>query len=194
MDAPVPPPKPPFAWKRLAIISLFGGAGFALMSGLILWGVVWYSSRPTPPKPWNTTAIVAKNSPGFSVSDDGKMIEFTYALENAGRSDYRIDSASDIEILGRLKDGTLSEPLPDTVRRLDLPVFVPAGQRAVISLSVAFANMPTRDSADTDAAFHERIRGYLRENADNVGGFVIFDSTNRYEIDLPKWLAEKPKE
>jgi hypothetical protein len=193
MDTPSLSPKPLSAWKRLAIISLFCGAGFALVAGLILGGIVWYTSRPTPPKPWNTTAIIEKEQPGFDVSDDGKMIEFRYTLENTGNGDYRIDSFNDIQILARLKDGTLSQPLPEADKYLKVPVFIPAKQKARIRLSLPFSGIPTRNTEETDPAFHERLRSYLEQQYGHVGGFVIFDGTNRYEIELSKWSTQVPK-
>jgi hypothetical protein len=42
-------------WKRLLIIGASAGAGFALMLTLIGGAVLWYSSRPKPAKPWNTS-------------------------------------------------------------------------------------------------------------------------------------------
>lgn len=194
MDTTDLSPKPVSTWKRVAIIGLFCGAGFALMAGLILGGVVWYTSRPTPPKPWNTTVIVAKETPDFDVTDGGTKVEFRYTLENASDSDYRIDSISGIELLARHKDGILSQPLPDADKLLSLPVFVPARQKARIRLSFAFAGIPTRNSGESDATFDQRIRTYLEQRYGFLGGFVIFDSTNRYEIDLPKWLPDAPKE
>lgn len=188
------PSKSLSTWKRLAIISLFGAAGFAITAGLILGGVVWYTSRPALPKPWNTTVIIAKDPPGFSVSNDGKTIEFTYVLENRASSDYRIDSLSEIQMFGRGRDGTLSHPIPDTDEHFQLPVFIPARQKAVLSFSLITSEIPTRDVAESDATFHERIRKFLEQHLGNLSGFVIFDSTDRYEIDLPKWLAEAPKE
>jgi hypothetical protein len=111
MDTPNLPPKPLPTWKRLAIISLSCGAGFALIAALILWGVAWYTYRPTPPKPWNTTVIVAKAPPGFSISNDGSRIDFSYAVENTTKEDYRIDSANEVQVMLRSFTKCAPEPL-----------------------------------------------------------------------------------
>jgi hypothetical protein len=194
MDTPNTPLKPPSTWKRLAIISLFCGAGFALMAGLIFGGFVWYSSRPTPLKPWVSTIIVAKGSPAFSVSDDGKMLELDYALENTGNSDYHIDSLGEVESMARGKDGTLSGLLPDRDERLRLPFFIPMKRKAMFELSLVLPDLPARGATESDADFHEHLRRYLQGKYETLGEFTVFDSTNRYEIDLPKWLGEAPKE
>src|SRR5690242_19520525 len=91
------------SWRKIAIVSICGGAGIAIMGGLLLAGFLWYTSRPTPPKSWLTNQIVAGDSPGFGVSDDGQSISFTYTLENRGVNDYRIESSSEIRILARGK-------------------------------------------------------------------------------------------
>jgi hypothetical protein len=111
MATPSLQPTPVHTWKRLAVISLSAGAGFALMLSLIVGGIVWYTSRPKPLKPWDTNAIIAKEAPSFSVSDDGSKIEFQYTLENTTSSDYRINSDSAIKVLLRTKTGTLSPDL-----------------------------------------------------------------------------------
>jgi hypothetical protein len=55
-----------------------------------------------------------------------------------------------------------------------------------------FADIPTRNSNEPDAAFHERVRKYLEQRYGGLSGFVVFDNTYRYEVDLPKWSAEAP--
>ena len=47
---------PSIPWKRIAIISFFGGLGFALGVGLILGCVHWYHKRPMP---WKSETIKA---------------------------------------------------------------------------------------------------------------------------------------
>ena len=95
-------------------------------------------------------------------------------------------------IYARNEDGILSHVLPDTSRLLDLPVFIPPGQRTAILFSMDFADIPTRNSNEPDAAFHERVRKYLEQRYGGLSGFVVFDNTYRYEVDLPKWSAEAP--
>jgi hypothetical protein len=73
--------KPVSSWKKLAIISICSGAGLAIAGFLILAAFLWITSRPSPQKPWNTTAILAKEPPSFGVTEDGRKIEFRYTLE-----------------------------------------------------------------------------------------------------------------
>jgi hypothetical protein len=193
MENSSPPMKRPSALKRLAIISLFGGAGFALVAALICGGVLWYTSRPKPPKPWNTSVIIARVQPEFDLSDDGKMLILHYTLENTGSSDYRIDSVTDLQLLARRKNGVLSQPLPDADKILRLPIFIPTKQKSSARISLPYSGIVTRNTAEPDAALHERLRNYLEQKYGFLSGFVIFDGTNRYQIDLPKWSEGTPR-
>ncbi|MDX6463248.1 MAG: hypothetical protein QOE55_6945 [Acidobacteriaceae bacterium] len=179
-------------WKNLLIISMSFGAGFALMAGLILGGLVWFKSRPATPKPWLNAVIVAKEEPGFLVTDDGKTIKLDYTLENTGSNDYRIDSPEGIEVMAQGRDGTLSGPLPNTGEHIRIPFFVPSKQKSIFELSVQLSEPWTRNSAQSDADYHEFVRTRLEQAYGHLAGFAIFDSANHYRIDLPKWLAKAP--
>ena len=56
-------------WKRWLFRSAGFGAGFALALVFLAGGWFWYSSRPKPPKPWDTKAIQAEYD---YVSSEGK--------------------------------------------------------------------------------------------------------------------------
>lgn len=101
-----------------------------------------------------------------------------------------------MQILGRLKDGSLSQPLQTIDQILALPVFIPAGQQGRIMLSFAPSDfdIPPQKIAESDEKFQQRIQSYLRQNYGSTTGFVIFDASSRYQIDLPNWLNEAPKE
>jgi len=172
------------------VISLSAGAGFALMLSLVAGGIVWYTSRPKPLKPWDTNAIIAKETPGFSVSDDGSKIEFQYTLENTTSSDYRINSDSAIKVLLRTKTGTLSPDLSKWASA-KYPLFIPAKQKAFFDLCISLGGIPQRNAHESDAEFHERLRSYLENYLVRTDGFVIFEDSNRYQIDLPKWGPER---
>jgi alkylated DNA nucleotide flippase Atl1 len=133
---------------------------------------------------------------GARLFADDKTFRFTYVLKNTGPRDFRIDSLSEVQILGRLKDGSLSQPLQTIDKILTLPVFIPARQQGRIMLSFAPSDfdIPPQRIAESDGTFQERIWSYLRQNYGSTSGFVIFDSSSRYQIDLPNWLNEAPKE
>ena len=180
-------------WKRPLLIAIGWGLGTAVGLVLLVGGFLLYQDRPKPPKPWNMVAIVSKNPPSFVSSKDFENVEFTYAVENSTNLDYEITSDGAIKVIARYKDGTLSAPLPREVRHLDLPVFIPAKEKGQLTLSVALGEIPKRNASERDEQYHERLRAYCEEHIGTVANFVLFDETNRYQINLPRWLAEPPK-
>lgn len=179
-------------WKKLVVIALSGGVGFALTTAVIVGCVVWHKSRPSP---WNTKVVIAIKPPGFSVSDDNKSIELAYTLENTGGHDFHLDSASPIKVFARIKDGTLIGPFGDkTVLSIHFPVFIPARQKTAVLVSMPVSEIPTRTVGERDTEYHERIRKLLEQRNSSLSCFVVFDSINRYEVDLPKWRSEPAKE
>lgn len=194
MATPTLSPEPLSRWRRLAIISLSAGAGFALMLSLIAGTVIWYTSRPTPPKPWDSGALVADGPPGFGASDDSKYIRFTYEVENRTDIDYQIESDSQIKVLAKYKSGAFSRPIPEEDKPLELPVFIPAKKKAALTIRAELSGMPAREPSESYEQYHERLRVYLEDHLSRVAEFAVFDDLNRYEISLPKWLPKAPKE
>ena len=91
MATPTVSPNPINRWRRIAPKAILGGASFAVTLCLILGAVVWYFNRPEPPQPWNTNAIIAKQTPYFDASKDGKRVELRYVLENTSTAAYLAD-------------------------------------------------------------------------------------------------------
>lgn len=164
-------------------------AGLLGIAALILGTTIWYVTRP---KPWDTASIVAAHPPGFNASDDGKSVSFHWQLENRTSADYSITTGDHIKFTFRLHNGTLLPPFPASDQVLLLPLFIPAKQKAELFFKLSEANLPVHSTAETDKAYHERLRAYLNEHYRNVGGFVLFDDSHRYQIDLPRW-RDTPK-
>jgi hypothetical protein len=180
-------------WKRFALKWLAVGVGFGLIVIVALGSVIWYRSRPKPPKPWNTNALIVKSPPGFSVHDDGKKLEFSYAVENTTDNDYQVEANYQVKLLIKTSDGSFSRPLPDEVEHINLPIFVPAKQTGAIVLELTVSGIPPKRSSDTDDEYHERVRAFCEQHLKGVKGFSLFDETNRYRVDFPRWLPERPK-
>jgi hypothetical protein len=179
-------------WKRLAIISLFGGVGIATTLAAILGVVVWYSSRPKPPKPWNTDAIVAEDPPGFSSSADGKKLTLSYSLRNTTDTDYHIDSGSTFKLVMKTKEGTFTPPMAADNGSVELPIFIPAKQKAYFQIVLVMSGVPQQTVGESDDVFHERLRSHL-EQYPGIDSFAVFEETSRYQINLPRWKSETPK-
>ena len=180
--------------KKLAVISLSAGAGFAITLTIVFGSFLWYDSRPRPQKPWNKSAIVAQSAPSFDASMNASRIRLEYYLVNKTDTDYQLTSAGSFKLLAKQRGGSLSTPIPAEEVSIILPVFIPAQQKAV--LDVIFEKLPEPYNviaSNSEAQEHERLRAYIERNFGGIDGFVIFDDLDRYEIDLPRWLAELPK-
>jgi len=173
--------------KKWLCIGAGFGAGAVLMVALLLGGITWYSSRP---KPWNKTAIKATYD-AVNLEDDDRHLEFYYVLENATESDYTLQESSTAPITGRLKkEKSLTPPMGMEIQ-ITYPVFIPAKQRARYRISLPsykypggwLKDNPTEEERD---GYEKEISAYVGQKLGNLDGFVLFDETNRYEIDFPK--------
>jgi hypothetical protein len=182
-------------WKVIVLRSFGFGAGFALTLSLVVCLWVWQKNRPRPPKPWNTTALVALEPPGFSMNSDGKTLELVYSVKNNTNVDYKLDdeSAKQLRKMIRLNNGELSPPFENKGLEFEYaPIFIPAGQRGTVGVSLEFSALPHQRKGEADADFHERVRMYLEMTYPNYSGLVFYDEVNRYQINFPKWADKKP--
>jgi hypothetical protein len=180
-------------WKQMLLKGFGWGIGTAIGLGAIVGGYLWYEGRPKPPKPWTTTAILCtEDSPGFYTGNSGKEIRFTYTLQNATDADYEIGPETEIRITFKNNDGSLTEPLPNELVTLRRPVFIPAKQKAMASLSIVFSDVPQKKMTETDEVYHERLRAFCRQEMGD-SGFTLFDVNSRYQLNLPAVKAEKPQ-
>lgn len=139
------------------------------------------------PKPWNKAPIKATyvTSRLTPTDKDHATISLSYDLDNNTDFDYRFASGSNVLILGRLRsDGSLNQ---QEAMRLGYPVFLPAGQRARISIEITepFA-WPTPD----DAWYLDKLRYFVKERLEAVGEFVVFDEERHQQFTLP-WAWEE---
>ena len=177
------------AWKRIALISIFAGAGVVVALALITAAFIWYSSLPEPPKLWNAKALIVSEPP--SISSDGESVTFIYKIANATPSDYKIESAGEVRMMARLWDGRLTGPISERGLKLGVPVFIPVGQRSTLHFDIFFGGIPTKGASESDKDYQGRLNNFLQEKYADIAGFSIFDERNRYQIDLPKWSSEK---
>jgi hypothetical protein len=122
------------SWKRLAIVSFFGGLGIAFGAALIVSSFIWYKARP---KQWNNHAIKAEFD-SLGTDGDSRSLTFLYVLENKSDTDFRLENNSSVDLTGKLRqEGALSDDFTYVTVRT-YPVVVPAKKRALISLKVPF--------------------------------------------------------
>jgi hypothetical protein len=187
MGTPSLSPKATTPLKRVAFISFFSGLGIALAATLVLISFVWYKSQPTPPKPWNASALTITGPPSLNVSKDGKSIELGYSVKNNTRVDFNLDTdaASKLRLLCESRAGALSPPFENNgLKLVYTPIFIPAGQTGALSLSIELSDIPTPKDREVKADYDERLRKYL-ESTEDVAGLAVYDQVNRYQINLP---------
>lgn len=179
-------------WKKILLRSAGFGAGFAIVVCGVIGGVLWYSSRPSKAvNKWNTTALKVTEPPAFGAykndKDSRMYVEFNYSVQNNTDDDYKIESAESLKVLVRFTDGSVSEPVTTEAASVKLPVFLPAKETGALSLVIQ-QSVPTKTERETDEDYHEQLRSYLEKqwSRDKLAGFVLYDETNRYELNLPR--------
>ena len=181
-------------WKKVLLASFGFGAGAAVAAASIIGFVSWYSTRPTPPKPWNRTAIRATEPPTFSTAGEDSHLKFAFTLLNNTEHDYEVDKdRGGMKVMLRYKDDdSLRGPFEPDAIKVAYPIFIPTRQKVDVFVEVLVMRLK-QESGENDEAYHERLRTYLNTQWDSLKEFVFFDDVNRYEIGLPRWL-DKPKE
>jgi hypothetical protein len=182
-------------WKRILLRSAGFGAGFAVIVCAVIGGAIWYSERPKPPKPWNKQAITAEYDYVFPEGEQNNLV-FRYVLQNNTDSDYRVKSNTGIDITGKLKQQNGFSNF-DRFESVEYPVFVPAKSRVRVSINMPYS-YPTKEKANATGTetkeFRAAVEKFVTKEMPNLGGFVLFDTLNRYEIDFPNGWEQRAKE
>lgn len=95
-----PPIKAFSSWKRVAIISFFGGLGVAVVACALFAFVLWYSNRP---KQWNAQAIRAH----YRESGSYATLEDWYRKELSKQNDHKVQRTPEspsgwVTLLGKI--------------------------------------------------------------------------------------------
>jgi hypothetical protein len=180
------------SWKRIAIRSFFGGVGVAVTLGIITGGAIWYDSRPKPPKPWNTKAVTATwDTMEFTVGASNEIysfpVQFYYDVKNNTDKNFDIKDAN-LKPMAVLADGNAFSKefgqYQDGAATVDGPDFIPPGGTGRVTLQVSY--FFPQDYTKADKADGSKIVKVLNFRLKELGGFVLFDELNRYQIDLLK--------
>jgi hypothetical protein len=183
-------------WKIVLLRSVGFGAGFAVVLCAVAGTWFRYAARPKPPKPWNKTAITAEY--GY-VRPEGEKgyLAFNYVLQNNTDFDYRVESDSGIEITGRLKSEKGFSTFADRYVTADYPIFLPAKSRVRVSLNIPYAypiKEKDKPNEEESKQYTTAVAKYVTDEMGNLGGFVLFDTVSRYEIDFPGGWEERAKQ
>jgi hypothetical protein len=176
-------------WKKLALISVAGGVGVAVVVLGVLWGVGWRRVHAQPPRTWDSTTFQAiyVNAQLRQIDRSNASVLLYYNIENTADSDYRLAEGEGLVIMRRLaSDHTLSA---EEAVHLSYGTFLPAKQRARIALEVPHAfDWP----ADSDPARQEKLREFVNQRLAGIEEFVLFDQANRFQIEFPKGWQDLP--
>jgi len=186
------------SWKQVLLKAAGFGAGFALCS--IAFGLVWYwySSRPRPPKPWNEKAITAEYDVATTEGNDKTFVIY-YTLQNNTDFDYKVQDQRELSFAGELRrQKGASFDHEDDFYGGNFPLFIPAHGRVRFGIHVKYPykNGPTEPREGDDAIYdyNTGVAKYLKTEFKNLNGFVMYDSTNRYQIRFPNGWDKRAEE
>ena len=173
-------------WKRIAIRSFFGGVGVAITLGIITGAAIWYQDRP---KQWNASALKATfdTLEITTAQPDGYPVDFYYNVKNNTNRNYSIEGVG-LTTMAVLTDGNVLSKEFGHYQTSDAsiqgPAFIPPGGTVRISVHISYRYPDNFKQADKEdgAKIMKGLDYRLRE----LSGFVIFDNTNHYRIDLPE--------
>jgi hypothetical protein len=165
-------------WKKLGL----AGGGLAALAALLyvlaFSPAGFFGARATG---WNSQAIRSTLA-GVRVREldpTHAAVVFLYDLDNRTDMDYRLASGPNVVIMSRVQPtGSLiaaQQVSPDSA------AFVPANNRTRLSLEVSHAfDWPQQK----DAAADRQLRQFVADQEAGIQGFVLFDQTARYQIEL----------
>lgn len=160
------------------------GAGFAVVLAAIAGSIYLWTSRPKPQRPWNTNALRAQFSDIDSweylkpdgTPDDRGSLQFTYIVENRSARDYSTDGSAVVAMVRR-PDGLAAS---EGDIQVSYPIFIPSGQRVAVKITIPYGS--AIGTIDEKTNLQQRVR----EKLPKLAGFVLFDRSNRYQIDFPR--------
>jgi len=165
-------------WKKAALLVI--AACLVLFLALFVSGKLPHWALRSAP--WDARAIHASFA-GVRVQEVDSAhaaVLLFYDLENRTDADYHLASGPNVVIMSRLAaDGTLSADRPAT---LESSAFVPSRNRTRITLELS---RPFTWPTEKDSAAEQSIRQLVASQVAGLAGFVLFDQTARYQIELP---------
>jgi hypothetical protein len=172
-------------WQKLGVISI--STSLCLLVLVVTTGKFARPQAPAKPSTlWNSRAIESTFA-GVRVREidpANSAVTFLYDIDNRTDTDFQLTKGPTL-VMTRLKSsGSLSSEKEVT---LNSSAFVPAKNRTRIELEMT---RPFGWPSRMDAASQDRIRQLVTGEVADIEGFVLFDETARYQIDLPGGWAE----
>jgi hypothetical protein len=146
-------------WQKWLIKGAGFGAGFVLTLAALVWGGIWYASRPKPPKPWNRTAIQAEFLvPG--ASDEKDSINLWYTLRNTTAADYKLNAVSEVTTAAWTANDDAFYGFNQGIS-FDVPLIIPAHRKTKVRLHLALGNPRVAGGTSNAQASHESLEAFL---------------------------------
>jgi len=175
---------------RITFLKTAVGLGLALC--IVVGALLWFVPRPMTTKVWNEKALLVHDAPAIAFSEEPATISLVYHIENATDLDYSIETAQHLKILAVLGDGSLAGPIPDKAI-LRTPIFLPAHRLGTIVLDLIAFRPPKQNQGESAEVYRERLRQSMNEQLSNIHGFVVFDDSSHYQVNLGKWETNGPE-
>jgi hypothetical protein len=143
--------------------------------------------KHAPASVWNSSAIQSSFA-GVQVKEvdaTHAALIFSYDLDNNTDVDYQLTKGPTTVVMTRLKAGgsvSSAEPV-----ELDNSVFLPARNRTRIAVEIKrnFNWPASLPGAQIGPVNQEKFRGLVTQEVANLSGFVVFDQTTHFQIELP---------
>jgi hypothetical protein len=197
VDRQVAAPKKARSFWRVAAFGGGIGAGAVVAIALVAVSVYCWSHRV---KPWNNRAVTAEYD-NLRTEGPNHTFLFGYTLTNNTDQDFRLDDQSDHKFAARLsRENSLSFDDDAKTIRLSYPIYIPAHGRTRVVIHLKHPYISSKPEDPPDGSHDERydwetkVSRFATDHFGNLGGFAIFDTASRYEIDLPSGWEKRSKE
>jgi hypothetical protein len=177
-------------WKQILLKSIGVGLGMGIGLSVAAGFYVWYSSRPVPPKPWDSAAITA-NFRSADTAGENNHFRFRYILENHTERDYRAKTSGLFLSAVLREKNTLTGSGKGDVKFAQDTIFLPAKDHAEVVIELpTYSFTGQKQPKDTDSAeehkrYRDAVKKYVDDNLPGLSGFAAFDETNKYRINFP---------
>lgn len=182
-------------WKKILLRAAGFGAGFAVITAVIVVFVLWWSSRPPRPKPWDDKAITASYE-SLDTEGDANTFRFVYTLQNNTDADYRIETDSGVHLAAFLKRSQALSFSDTQNLHTDFPIYIPTKSRVrlQIHLNYPYPIKPNYQASDDEQHdFNTRVAQFVTKELGNVDGFVLLDENSKDKIVMSNGWVERAK-
>jgi hypothetical protein len=166
-------------------LSFLGVAGILVFAFLL--GELSFQNPSTKPlQPENNSTITATyvGTRLKQIDKTHAILFFAYNLENNTPNDYHLSDSPDILVMARLKaEGTLSQT---EALNLSYPVVVPSKQSVRVEVQEQYAFLWPSTS---DPGLDDKLKNFVRDKLQNIGGLVLFDEMDHWQVELPSGWA-----